>query len=169
MEQLIRPLNISNFSTSKGGSYYSLRGHQFHFASDYPVGLGTKIYAANSGTLSTFQNSSCGNGITIIGNDNSPYITTYCHLDSYAPKILNKGSVNIKRGEYIGRVGSTGHSTGNHLHFKVRNKNSGLTINPERIDYDKYNYAGINWLGILFGAFTVISLSRAYAKESKRK
>ena len=87
MERLIRPLDIDNFVTSPGGRFLSRRGNVYHFASDYPVASGLPIYASNSGTLSDATNSQCGNGVQIVGDKNSPYITGYCHLEKFSPEI----------------------------------------------------------------------------------
>ena len=171
MEKLIRPLNIDNFIVTSG--YWDKRGTQFHQASDYAVGIGTPLYASNSGFLTNASNSKCGIGGIIVGNDNSPYTTSFCHLQQFDPKVemdLNNTGVSmVKRGQIVGYTGNSGHSTGPHLHFKVRDKNTGLTIDPEAINYKKnYRYEGFNWWSVLLGTFTIYALVHAY-KDEKRK
>lgn len=172
MERLIRPLDIDNFVTSPGGRFLSRRGNVYHFASDYPVASGLPIYASNSGTLSDATNSQCGNGVQIVGDKNSPYITGYCHLEKFSPEIEQElnltGSAIVKQGDIIGYTGSTGKSTGPHLHFKVRNKATGVPMDPELINYRKYNYAGINWFSVFFGIFSALAIIHAYGDEKRR-
>ena len=172
MQKLIRPLDLKVYNVSPGGRYLSMRGINFHQASDYPVPIGTPVYASNSGTLSNASNSSCGIGAMIVGNDNSNYVTSYCHLQQLAPQVeldLNTlGQSYVRQGQLIGYSGNSGKSTGPHLHFKVRNKTTGLTMDPEQIDYKKYRYNGFNWWSILFGAFAIYSLAHAYQDEKRR-
>ncbi len=170
MEKLIRPLNIDNFIVSSG--FWDRRGIKYHLASDYPVGIGTPLYASNSGYLYDSTTSKCGNGVMIVGTENSPYITSYCHLEKFAPDIENdlnrNGQAEVKQGQLIGYTGNSGNTTGPHLHFKVRSKTTGLPINPESLDYRKYNYAGINWVSIIFGSISVLALIMAFRDEKKK-
>lgn len=76
---------------------------------------GANIYAANDGTVVTATNHySYGNYILI--NHGGGYATLYAHCS----KLLVKSGDEVKRGQVIGLIGSTGNSTGNHLHFEVR-------------------------------------------------
>ena len=175
METLIRPLNIKNFNIMPGGSFFSRRGTQYHQASDYLVGVNTPVYASNSGTLIDASGSKCGIGAIIRGNRNSNYQTGYCHLSKFAPDIElglnNLGSVDVKQGQLIGYTGKSGNAqnTPAHLHFKVRNKQTGIALDPEQIVYKQnYRYKGFNWWSVIFGAFTIYALVHAYNDEKKR-
>lgn len=96
-----------------------------HEGVDYVVPEGTPIYASAGGVVSYADNHpSYGNMVEIEhGND---IITRYAH----ASKLLVKVGQVVRRGEKIAEVGSTGRSTGNHLHFEIRYK--GIAQNPVR-------------------------------------
>ena len=174
MEALIRPLNIKNFNIMPGGSFFSRRGLNYHFASDYLIGVNSPVYASNSGTLIDASGNKCGIGAIIRGNNNSNYQTGYCHLSRFDPQIeldLNTlGFANVRQGQIIGYTGKTGNAQNSpaHLHFKVRNKNTGVAVDPETINYKKYNYSGVNWWTIILGTFAIYSLVHAYQDENKR-
>ncbi len=105
-------------------SPYGMRRHpitgvyKLHDGTDFGVGCGTPIRAAASGTIiSQYYNGGYGNRV-ILNNGvkrGVSVITTYNHLSRYA---LSSGT-KVKRGQVIGYVGSTGYSTGCHLHFMV--------------------------------------------------
>lgn len=96
---------------------------EFHRGIDIAVPYGTEILAANTGvvTVSEYHNS-YGNYI-VIRSDNG-IETLYAHCSEL---IVSVGD-EVTQGDIIAKVGSTGDSTGNHLHFEVRK--SGLHINP---------------------------------------
>lgn len=98
----------------------------FHTGADIPAPSGTRINAAKAGTviISTF-NSSYGNYVVIAHPDNSR--TLYAHMKSRAVAAGN----SVGQGECIGYVGTTGSSTGNHLHFEVwAGSSSSTRVNP---------------------------------------
>ena len=104
-------------------------GRELHGGVDLPAPHGTNILAAKSGTvvLSTYG-SSYGNHVAISHPDGSR--TMYCHMSA---RLVSVGDT-VSQGQVIGRVGSTGNSTGNHLHFEVwTNSNSSSRVNP--MDY----------------------------------
>jgi len=103
-----------------------------HRAIDYAAPIGTPILAVGNGTI-TFMgwNGPYGNYIDIHHNDT--YQTQYAHLSAFA-KGLGKGS-KVEQGQVIGYVGSTGHSTGPHLHYQV--KVNGTLVNPLEIEFPK--------------------------------
>lgn len=98
----------------------------FHYGSDFSAPAGTKIYAAYPGKVihSGWDNSGYGGGWQI-AIQYGQYTVFYLHMR--AQSHLKKGA-NVKRGQHIGYVGSTGASTGPHLHLEVH-KGSG-TLNP---------------------------------------
>lgn len=99
---------------------------KFHSGIDIPAAKGTKIVAANSGTIvKRAYNSGYGNYIVI--DHGGGQATLYAHQSKFAAN-LKEGST-VKRGDTIGYVGTTGVSTGNHLHFEIII--NGEQINPE--------------------------------------
>lgn len=124
---LSRPVNGPTTSP------YGMRRHpitgvyKLHDGTDFGVGCGTPIRAAASGTIiQQYYNAGYGNRV-ILANGvkrGKSIVTTYNHLSRFA-----RGSgAKVSRGEVIGYVGSTGYSTGCHLHFMVIA--NGATTNP---------------------------------------
>ncbi|WP_373230827.1 murein hydrolase activator EnvC [Cohnella sp.] len=98
---------------------------KLHAGTDFAAPSGTPVYAAETGVVIVAQSWS-GYGNCIIIDHGGGLWTLYGHLKN-GGILVNKGET-VKRGEKIGLVGSTGQSTGNHLHFEVR-KNS-EPVNP---------------------------------------
>ena len=94
-----------------------------HDGIDYGAGYGAAVYAADSGTVITAQyNSARGNYIVI--NHGNGMQTWYQHLSSMSVSV----GQTVARGQVIGNVGTTGISTGPHLHFEVHV--GGVPVNP---------------------------------------
>ena len=93
-------------------------GSTGHKGMDYPAPAGTKIPAAADGVVvNNYKSESYGFVTVIKHNINGETVyTAYGHQQELSP--LKPGD-SIKQGETVGKVGSTGHSTGNHLHFEV--------------------------------------------------
>lgn len=95
--------------------------HEFHVGVDIVKSGGSTygwpIRAANDGTISLAEYSSVSYGNHIIIDHGGGMMTLYGHCSSFASGI--KAGVNVKKGEIIAYVGSTGNSTGPHLHFSV--------------------------------------------------
>ena len=89
------------------------RGHK---GMDIVAPAGTPIYAATGGTVTYSGWDSSGYGYKIIIKHSDSYETLYAHCSALYVK---KGDI-VAKGETIGAVGTTGRSTGNHLHFEVR-------------------------------------------------
>lgn len=123
------PLRLGSYriSSSYGRRYHPIFHRRImHEGVDMAAPRGTAVHAAMSGKiLYRFRSSSAGNMITL---KNSQYVTRYFHMDHFA-KGQHVGSY-IKKGEVIGYVGSTGHSTGPHLHFEIRNAKTNRTYDP---------------------------------------
>jgi len=97
-----------------------------HQGVDYRARSGTPVYAVANGTVTAARyNGGYGNEVRI--RHSSGMITLYAHLLSYS---VRPGQT-VKRGQIIGRVGSTGRSTGAHLHFGLMS--GGRYINPNRL------------------------------------
>ena len=87
----------------------------FHTGVDIPAPLGTNIFAAEAGTV-VFSGWMGGYGNTVLIDHGNDMQTLYGH----ASTLLVRNGDRVTRGQVIARVGSTGRSTGNHLHFEVR-------------------------------------------------
>ena len=114
-------------------SYYGYRTHPItgqwalHTGIDIGAAGGTNILSAEDGMVVTVIYGSTGYGYYVIVYHGDGYYTLYAHCS----KILVKEGDQVKRGQVIALVGTTGSSTGNHLHFEVRL--NGSTVNP--LDY----------------------------------
>ena len=97
--------------------------YQLHNGIDLAANRGTPIYAAKTGTVSTAA-SGYGWGNYVVINHGDGYSTLYAHQDYY---IVSEGDT-VTQGQVIGYVGSTGNSTGPHLHFTIYY--NGSTVNP---------------------------------------
>jgi len=95
-----------------------------HNAIDMAAPLGTPVYAADTGRVLEAGWSEIGYGYHIILDHGIDYVTLYAHLSEY---YVQPGDI-VQKGEIIGRIGSTGNSTGPHLHFEVRDY--GYLIDP---------------------------------------
>lgn len=112
-------------------SYYGMRLSpftglpEFHQGMDIPAPLGTPVIATADGVVTAIgQGTNIGNYVIIRHGDE--YTTVYGHLYSTANGMY--AGKKVKRYDIIGYVGSTGRSTGNHLHYEVRK--GGQRINP---------------------------------------
>ena len=88
---------------------------KMHSGLDFTAPTGSKIYATGDGTIETMEYSTGGYGNHIIIDHGFGYKSHYAHLSKFETRIGKK----VKRGELIGRVGSTGKSTAPHLHYEV--------------------------------------------------
>ena len=87
-----------------------------HAGLDMAGNVGLKVYATGDGVVTIAQMSLYGYGREIEIDHGFGYTTRYGHLS----KILVKKGEKVKRGQLIGELGSTGRSTGPHLHYEVR-------------------------------------------------
>ena len=98
-------------------------GREYHNGIDIPAPRGTNIIAAYDGQIAwSSYSSSAGNWIGI--DHGNGYYTIYMHMSK---RLVSEGQI-VKKGDVIGLVGTTGRSTGNHLHFGIRK--DGNYINP---------------------------------------
>ena len=116
----IIPIDVKDYTMSSGYGYRRdpvYGSTKFHAGLDFAAKSGTPVYATGDGTVeAAARRSGYGNCIDISHGYN--YVTRYAHLS----EILVKAGDAVKRGDLIGRVGSTGKSTGPHLHYEVRFK-----------------------------------------------
>lgn len=105
-----------------------LKRYRAHLGVDYAAPRGTKIYAAGDGVVS-FVGNKGGYGKTVTIQHSGGYMTLYAHVNGYANGI--KKGKKVKKGQLIAYVGSTGLSTGPHLHLGLYK--NGNAINPESV------------------------------------
>ena len=124
--KLLWPLKRGRISSKFGYRKNPFNGrHQHHNGLDIAAPIGRLIRASADGVVTRSGKMSNGCGIGVYINHGS-FETIYCH----ASKVLVKKGDRVRRGQNIGRVGSTGYSTGPHLHFEVRkNKKSYNPLN----------------------------------------
>lgn len=104
-----------------------LRVHKMHHGIDVLVRVGSPVVAAAEGVVKTAEFSPTYGNYVEIKHPASGYTTLYAHL-SQIPSHIRPGRT-VKRGEHIGLSGSTGRSSGPHLHYEVRDAQD-RTINP---------------------------------------
>ena len=111
------PINGARLSSSYGMRKHPIDGfNKMHRGTDFAAPIGTPIMASGSGTIK--KAGWCGGGGNcVVIKHNSTYETVYAHMSKFA-KGIKKG-VRVKQGQTIGYVGSTGKSTGPHLHYEV--------------------------------------------------
>jgi len=111
------PINGARLSSSFGMRKHPILGYnKMHRGTDFAAPSGTPIMASGSGTVTRAR--WCGGGGNCVKiKHNSTYETIYAHMRSFAKGI--KEGKKVKQGQIIGYVGSTGMSTGPHLHYEV--------------------------------------------------
>ncbi len=123
------PINGARLSSTFGMRKHPILGYnKMHRGTDFAAPKGTPIMASGSGTVEVVKWwGAYGKYIRI--KHNSKYKTAYAHLNSYARGI--RPGTKVKQGQIIGYVGSTGRSTGPHLHYEVLV--NGKRINSQRL------------------------------------
>ena len=111
------PINGARLSSSYGMRKHPIDGfNKMHRGTDFAAPMGTPIMASGSGVVK--KAGWCGGGGNCVQiRHNSTYETIYAHMSKFARGI--KSGVRVKQGQTIGYVGSTGKSTGPHLHYEV--------------------------------------------------
>ena len=111
------PINGARLSSSFGMRKHPIDGfNKMHKGTDFAAPEGTPIMASGNGIIK--KAGWCGGGGNCIKiRHNSTYQTIYAHMSKFARGI--KSGVRVKQGQTIGYVGSTGKSTGPHLHYEV--------------------------------------------------
>ena len=123
------PINGARLSSSYGMRKHPILGYnKMHRGTDFAARSGTPIMASGSGTITRAR--WCGGGGNCVKiKHNSTYETIYAHMKSFARGI--KEGRKVKQGQIIGYVGSTGLSTGPHLHYEV--VVNGKKVNSQRL------------------------------------
>ena len=123
------PINGARLSSSFGMRKHPILGYnKMHRGTDFAAVSGTPIMASGSGTV--LRARWCGGGGNCVKiKHNSTYETIYAHMKSFAKGI--KEGRKVRQGQIIGYVGSTGMSTGPHLHYEV--VVNGKKVNSQRL------------------------------------
>ena len=111
------PINGARLSSPFGMRKHPIDGYnKMHKGTDFAAPMGTPIMASGDGIVK--KAGWCGGGGNCVKiKHNSTYQTVYAHMSKFARGI--KSGVRVKQGQTIGYVGSTGKSTGPHLHYEV--------------------------------------------------
>ena len=122
------PINGARLSSSFGMRKHPISGfNKMHQGTDFAAPMGTPIMASGSGTITRAK--WCGGGGNCIKiKHNSTYETIYAHMKSFGKGM--KVGKKVRQGQIIGYVGSTGISTGPHLHYEV-------IINKKKVNSQK--------------------------------
>lgn len=124
--------------TSSGNAYgtgyfgwpadnHSLSGNDFwsgHLGIDIAAGTGANVYAADSGVVVYSGSISGGYGLMVMIDHGNGFTTVYAHNS----QLVARCGQNVSKGQVISYAGSTGNSTGAHLHFEIRY--GGMFVNP---------------------------------------
>lgn len=128
------PLDYTRISSrfSKSRLHPVHKRYRPHRGVDYAAPRGTPVRATGNGRVA-FVGRKGGYGKTIILDHGNGYSTLYAHLTSYASKV--RRGRRVQQNQFIGRVGSTGVSTGPHLHYEFRIK--GVHRDPLKVEFPR--------------------------------
>jgi len=123
------PINGARLSSSFGIRKHPILGfNKMHKGTDFAAPMGTPIMASGNGKI--IRARWCGGGGNCVKiKHNSTYSTLYAHMSKFGRGI--KEGVRVKQGQIIGYVGSTGMSTGPHLHYEVIE--NGRKVNSQKL------------------------------------
>ena len=130
----IQPISNANLRHQPGG--FGWRTHpiyktpEFHPGMDFAAAEGTEIHATGDGTIERADATAQGYGNHVVIDHGYGYQTLYGHMTKF---VVHVGQ-QVKRGQLIGYVGSTGLSTAPHVHYEVRK--NGEIVNPINFYYD---------------------------------
>ena len=113
------PRSVLRFAAPIGvapGDGFGPRGNLFHTGIDYPAARGTPVGAAGRGCVSSAGWDAGGYGRLVVIQHRAGMTSWYAHLSRISVRV----GQCVVAGSRIGRVGTTGHSTGPHLHFELR-------------------------------------------------
>lgn len=152
------PIDGARISSGFGMRKHPVLGYnKMHKGMDFAAPTGTPIYASGNGTIA-FAGRKGGYGNYVQIRHNGSLSTAYAHMHRFAKNIAT--GKRVKQGEIIGYVGTTGRSTGPHLHYEVLI--AGAQVNPNRVDLP----TGETLKGKEMKKFqsTIASLQQQYAK-----
>ena len=155
------PINGARLSSGFGKRRHPILGYtKMHRGLDFAAPRGTPIYAAGDGVIvRRGRNGSYGHYIRI--RHNSDFETAYAHLSRYHSRA--KQGQRVRQGQIIGYVGTTGRSTGPHLHYEILRHNR--QVNPLRVKMP----SGTKLRGKELARFTAVraKMTNIYATASK--
>ena len=124
----IQPISNKNLKRVASGFGYRIdplyKDFRLHAGLDFSAPTGTPIYATSDGVVQSAGFSTDGYGNKVVINHGYGFQTLYAHM----VRVKAKAGQTVKRGEVIGYVGSTGKSTGSHLHYEVIKR--GAKVDP---------------------------------------
>lgn len=120
----VSPLKITS-DFGKRADPFNVNNYTIHNGVDIYAPLGTPVKASVSGRVHIWTDDINGKGIKI--KDKNGYTFAYIHLSDFKVKDLQ----SVVAGQIIGLSGNTGHSTGAHLHFSIRD-NTGKYLDPAK-------------------------------------
>jgi hypothetical protein len=131
------------------GSFGELRPNHFHEGIDIKGPLGSPIYASADGFISRIGISGSGYGKALFISHPNGYTSLYAHMKGFTPEVdayarrvqmeqqrfeldieLQEDVFRVQKGDLIGYIGLTGSTQGPHLHFEIRETDSGNAVNP---------------------------------------
>jgi len=123
------PINGARLSSSFGMRKHPIDGYnKMHRGTDFAAPMGTPIMASGDGVITRAR--WCGGGGNCVKiKHNSTFETIYAHMKNFGRGI--REGIRVKQGQIIGYVGSTGNSTGPHLHYEV--VKNGKKINSQKL------------------------------------
>lgn len=127
---ILTPIDGARISSGYGRRKHPILGYtKMHRGIDFAAARGTPIYAAGHGTVEfAGRNGGYGNYVRI--RHNGTYKTAYAHMHRFGRGV--RRGARVRQGQIIGYVGSTGRSTGPHLHYEIHK--NGRQINPKRLN-----------------------------------
>lgn len=135
----IQPIRNENLKQMASGFGYRsdpfTKVRKFHAGMDFSAKIGTPIFATGDGTVNRADNTASGYGNHVVINHGFGYETLYGHLSKFK---CHPGQ-QVKRGDIIGYVGSTGRSEGPHCHYEVHK--NGEVVNPLNFYYGNISAA----------------------------
>lgn len=128
------PINAARITSGFGMRRHPILGYsKMHQGTDFGAGTGTPIMAAGDGIVK-FKGWGGGYGNFVQIQHNATYTTAYAHMSRFGN--IRQGG-RVKQGQIIGYVGTTGRSTGPHLHYEVRQ--NGRQVNPAAKQFNLAN------------------------------
>ncbi len=131
------------------GTFGELRSNHFHTGIDIKGGIGKPIYAIGDGYIAQIKVQAGGYGNVLYLNHPEGYTSVYAHLDAFSPELaafikekqyatqsfeqhlqLEPDQFPVRKGQQIGKMGTTGYSFGPHLHFEIRRTEGQVPLNP---------------------------------------
>ena len=143
----VKDISFTQIGASVGSRLQPyLKAYVDHDGLDFIVSQGEPVYASAAGKVSSVVKSGKGKGNTVTITHPGGYVTVYCHLST----MKVKQGQNVKLGQQIGTVGTTGNAFAPHLHYEVLL--DGRTMDPVNyffasVDYEEYSnmlYMAVN-------------------------